>query len=375
MQSENLNCPAGQFSLVRPGTPQNSPLRAWDAADEYLITHIQSHYPTQSLMIMNDCFGALGTVLQKHTKIWISDSLCAKEALLQNTQNNDVIIDYSLEGSIALPSAAPTLVAYKIPKNTSFMEYQLTLLANKSTQEQAPITVLLSGMMKHLPQTLLKTLAKYGTLNRLPFVKKAMLVTLTILPSDDLKQLQYPTNATYHQTTIQAHANVFGRNKLDQGTELLLQHANKLPKANLVADLCCGTGIIGLHYAKRNANTRVDFYDESFSAKECVKAGIARNELNTPCQTIWADGLPNTLKEHYELILCNPPFHELHAVGDHIAWRLFKDAKRSLKTQGYFVVVGNRHLAYHNKLKKIFGNVTTIASNPKFVLLQSQVLF
>ena len=36
---------------------------------------------------------------------------------------------------------------------------------------------------------------------------------------------------------------------------------------------------------------------------------------------------------------------------------------------GELHVVGNRHLAYHAKLKKLFGNCTTRAGNGKFVVL------
>jgi 16S rRNA G1207 methylase RsmC len=32
-------------------------------------------------------------------------------------------------------------------------------------------------------------------------------------------------------------------------------------------------------------------------------------------------------------------------------------------------VVGNRHLDYPNKLKKLFGNVTKVATNQKFSIL------
>jgi 16S rRNA (guanine1207-N2)-methyltransferase len=38
---------------------------------------------------------------------------------------------------------------------------------------------------------------------------------------------------------------------------------------------------------------------------------------------------------------------------------------------GILHVVGNRHLGYHIKLKRLFGNCKTIASNGKFVILQA----
>ena len=72
-----------------------------------------------------------------------------------------------------------------------------------------------------------------------------------------------------------------------------------------------------------------------------------------------------------DLVLNNPPFHQQTSVGDTIAWQMFIDARKALKTSGELWVVGNRHLAYRAKLKKIFGNCEQVASNTKFVLLKA----
>jgi 16S rRNA G1207 methylase RsmC len=70
-------------------------------------------------------------------------------------------------------------------------------------------------------------------------------------------------------------------------------------------------------------------------------------------------------------VLINPPFHQQHSVGDAIAWKMFKDAQRVLVAGGELRLVGNRHLAYHAKLKKLFGNCETIAATTRFVILSS----
>ncbi|MGS0728793.1 class I SAM-dependent methyltransferase, partial [Shewanella sp. 0m-11] len=87
----------------------------------------------------------------------------------------------------------------------------------------------------------------------------------------------------------------------------------------------------------------------------------------------WDDCLTN-MSEGFrpDLVLCNPPFHQGEAITDHIAWQMFLDAFRRLKNGGILHVVGNRHLAYHVKLQRIFKNCTTVASNGKFVILQAQ---
>ena len=68
-------------------------------------------------------------------------------------------------------------------------------------------------------------------------------------------------------------------------------------------------------------------------------------------------------------MLNNPPFHVDQAVGDAIAWQMFSESRAALRHGGELWVVGNRHLAYHAKLKRLFGNCEVVASNSKFVVL------
>lgn len=48
---------------------------------------------------------------------------------------------------------------------------------------------------------------------------------------------------------------------------------------------------------------------------------------------------------------------------------MFTDSRDVLIKSGHLVVVGNRHLDYHIKLKKLFGGAKVLASDKKFVIL------
>jgi 16S rRNA G1207 methylase RsmC len=69
--------------------------------------------------------------------------------------------------------------------------------------------------------------------------------------------------------------------------------------------------------------------------------------------------------------LCNPPFHQETTIGDFIAWQMFVDARRALKTGGVLRVIGNSHLGYHLKLKRIFGKSKIIVSNERFMIVEA----
>ena len=83
------------------------------------------------------------------------------------------------------------------------------------------------------------------------------------------------------------------------------------------------------------------------------------------------DGLAEQPADSLDLVLCNPPFHQQQVVGDFLAWRMFQQARAALMTGGELWIVGNRHLGYHAKLKRLFRGVEQVAATPKFVVLRA----
>ncbi len=174
-------------------------------------------------------------------------------------------------------------------------------------------------------------------------------------------------------------ANVFARQQLDIGARFMLENLSKLTNMDnkTVIDLGCGNGVLGLHILNQNKKTKVVFTDESSmavaSAKQNVLANLAEKESQS--EFLVNNCLDEFTKQskfsEIDIVLCNPPFHQQNAITDHIAWQMFKDAKSVLQNGGQLFVVGNRHLDYPNKLKRLFGNATTVATNQKFSILSA----
>ncbi len=364
MLQDILHCPQGQYNLLRPGATQKQPLRAWDAADEYLIDTVYQSHAQQTFSIFNDQFGALGTVLHEQCSLWVSDSYCATQALELNCLHNKVNLPETV-----LPALSPwpensKLALMKLPKNLSYLQFLLyQCYTHKIT------TLLIAGMMKHLPKNILPLLMQYGEVERLPFKKKATVFKLKLKHANETP---YPKQNNFSDLKLISHANVFGRDKLDPGADFFINNIHLLPSCNKVSDLCCGSGILGIKYKQLNNQAQVDFFDESHMAVQSAEESWLQNNLDQQCSFQWDDGLSQQTDEKYDLILCNPPFHEQHTIGDHIAKRLFKDAKRCLNNDGSLIVVGNRHLAYTQTLKKYFKRVENIAHNSKFDLIECQ---
>ncbi|MCT7655968.1 methyltransferase [Oceanimonas sp. NS1] len=165
---------------------------------------------------------------------------------------------------------------------------------------------------------------------------------------------------------------MFSRASLDIGARFMLEH---LPanRPGRVIDLGCGNGVLGLMTLARNPQATVTFVDESHMAVESARLNVERNlpEAMERARFVVNNCLDGMGPDSADLVLCNPPFHQQQAITDHIAWQMMTDARRVLRRGGELLLVGNRHLDYHQKLKRLFGNQRVVASNRKFVILRA----
>jgi 16S rRNA (guanine1207-N2)-methyltransferase len=138
-----------------------------------------------------------------------------------------------------------------------------------------------------------------------------------------------------------------------------------------VVDLGCGNGVVGTAVALANPEAEVLFVDESFQAVASAQATYRANGVPGHAEFRVGDGLAGVASGSVDLVLNNPPFHSHQATTDATAWRMFTGARRVLRPGGELWVIGNRHLGYHVKLRKVFGNSQLVASDPKFVVLKA----
>ncbi|MBW2185303.1 MAG: methyltransferase [Deltaproteobacteria bacterium] len=181
-----------------------------------------------------------------------------------------------------------------------------------------------------------------------------------------------------YNVTVVNHANVFSRQKLDIGTRFFLENMPSDSSAKDVIDLGCGNGLLGVVYALKNPRAQLTFVDESYMAVASARTNyehaldMCDNGERGSAEFFVTDCLTDIETNSIDLILNNPPFHQNTAVGDHVAWQMFIESKKVLRNNGELWVIGNRHLGYHTKLKRLFGNCETVASNQKFVLLKAR---
>jgi 23S rRNA (guanine1835-N2)-methyltransferase len=371
---QTLKAPQATLELERFPRPQNETLRAWDAADVYLLEHLAEQDATGPMAILNEGFGALSLTLLEHHPTVITDSELTRLAIALNGDLNDCPFhNLDIRSCDESWPEMLALVLIKIPKTSALLEYQLHRLRSSVTSSTR---IIAAGMTRHIHTSTLKVFEKFIGPTRTSLArKKARLIFAEFDPS--LKPNPPNERMTYSLSTpdltMVAYPNVFSRGKLDRGTRMLLAHLPSVARGARVVDLGCGDGVIGLAMAKNQPQCILDFIDESHMAVASARENWSGNHMNPEhAHFIASDGLYDAEPSSVDLVLCNPPFHQGQAMGDHLAWRMFMQAKRVLRPGGELRIVGNRHLHYHEKLNRLFSNCTLVASDPKFVVLSAR---
>lgn len=369
-----LETPFARLELARYPQQKNSPLQAFNAADEYLLQrlHEQQLPDGARVLVINDGFGALALSLAGRYKVSsCSDSFLSMLGMERNAKANGVdagaIEQVSrtceLEGNFAA-------VLIQIPKTLALLEDQLAGLQGLLTADSLVVS---GAMIKHLPRAAGDLLERYiGPVQASLAVKKARLLQAQVsehpvLPIPDAGRYEL---AEYDLQLIN-HAGVFSRDGLDVGSRLLLQHLPENLDSKRVADLGCGNGVLALAAARLNPQAHFVLVDESHAAVRSARESWQLNLGERPVEILAGDGLYEVPAGSLDLVLCNPPFHQQQVMNDFLALRMFRQAHRALKPGGELLMVGNRHLGYHVKLRRWFAGVEQVAAHPKFVVLRA----
>ncbi len=372
--------PQGRFDLQRYPEIKNQPLQAWDAADLYILRHLDEAGCLSSdnrLLIMNDSFGALTTALAETKPQVMGDSYLAHKAIQQNLLNNRIDTEKITQlTSLDHLQGQYDTVLIKVPKTLALLEDQLYRLRTVCSEKTL---IVAAGMTKHIHTSTLKLFETIiGPTQTSLAWKKARLILAQREPNLTVGTSPYPDRYRLSQTDAAVegeyinHANVFSRQKLDIGSRFLLPCIPSSDRYQRIVDLACGNGVLGIRAAELNPQATVLFTDESYMAIESAKQNAMHLlDDSERCEFLVTDGMQGIEENSVDLIVNNPPFHQQNVVGDYIAWSMFRQAYRCLRKGGELYVVGNRHMAYHAKLKKLFGSFDNLSASKKFVVLRA----
>ena len=137
----------------------------------------------------------------------------------------------------------------------------------------------------------------------------------------------------------------------DSGTLLMLRHTD-LNKEDLVLDLGCGYGLVGIYAASIIPPSQVYMTDIDPTAVLISTENLAVNGING-VTVLQSDGYDAIDKNNFTVILSNPPYHTDFSVAKTFIEKGFN----RLAIGGRMYMVTKRKDWYKNKLISVFGGV------------------
>ncbi|MET0694177.1 MAG: methyltransferase, partial [Propionibacteriaceae bacterium] len=161
---------------------------------------------------------------------------------------------------------------------------------------------------------------------------------------------------------------------VDLGTRFLTGFLSQVPPAaHAVVDLGCGTGVLATLAARHLPNAHVRAVDDSRAACASAAATATANGVGERVSVTRADLLSGVADASVDLVLCNPPFHRGTARDSDVAFAMFADARRALRSGGELWTVYNSHLPYLSTLRRVVGQTSVIGQNPSYLVTRSRV--
>lgn len=197
-------------------------------------------------------------------------------------------------------------------------------------------------------------------------------LTLEETPATQLDDKDYselrPT-LTINGISYLSKPGLFGWNKIDKGSQLLIDsfspRIESLQAPLRLLDLGCGYGFLTLASADWPATYRCAT-DNNCAAIRTSQANFELAGLNVD---VVAADCANTIVQHFDLILCNPPFHQGFSVDGGLTDKFLASISRLLSENGTAVLVVNQFLPLERKAKELNFSTENLASDGSFKVI------
>lgn len=223
---------------------------------------------------------------------------------------------------------------------------------------------------------------KDGSLYTARLVKKNIYSSTAKLDDQDYSLLRMneilPHYADVEQNSFKffTKPGLFGWNKIDLGSELLIQHLHLLPLAELASQTCldlgCGYGYITLAAAQNKQCNTIKSWtmtDNNAAALMAAKKNLLSAGLNG--EVIAAD-CASEIHETFDLILSNPPFHQGFSADADLTEKFVRSTSRLLAKRGIAFFVVNQFVPLETKASAYFSHISLMHKEAGFKLISLQ---
>lgn len=192
------------------------------------------------------------------------------------------------------------------------------------------------------------------------------------LPQDSDIYHQIQTIGTWEDQPIYSKPGVYGWDKIDAGSALLIEQLKKEESiwqhSDSMLDLGCGYGFLTLASGWLPCTRRVAT-DNNAGALACMSKNA--RAWNLPVEIVAADK-GDQVSGKFDLVLCNPPFHRGFDVDRDLTREFLLAAKNKLNANGTAVFVVNSFITLEKKLSGLFSRTKLLADNRQFKVLALQ---
>jgi 16S rRNA (guanine1207-N2)-methyltransferase len=163
---------------------------------------------------------------------------------------------------------------------------------------------------------------------------------------------------------------IFAWNRLDEGSLYLLEQLQTMQTGKVQSglDLGCGHGLLALALLQAGCN-RVVATDNNAAAVKACTHNLALHAGTAETSVIAAD-CASGIEERFDLILCNPPFHQGFSVEQDLTDRFLQATRRLLKRRGTALFVVNSFIPLERKAADLFGTVQLLVDNRRYKVLR-----
>ncbi len=161
---------------------------------------------------------------------------------------------------------------------------------------------------------------------------------------------------------------VFSKNRVDFGTNVLLNSLEDLSNITSVLDVGCGIGTIGIAIGKKYKHLHVDMIDVNERAISLTNKNINNNKISNA--KVYLSNLYTNVNNKYDMIISNPPIR----AGKKIVHGVVEEGYNYLNSNGFIYIVIQKKQGAESmkkKMEEVFNNVEVINKENGYYILKA----
>ena len=183
--------------------------------------------------------------------------------------------------------------------------------------------------------------------------------------SDDIHTFAYTFRG--HTLKFETNSGVFSKERVDFGTNVLLNSLPSLDDTKSVLDVGCGVGIIGICIKKAYPNTSLTMVDINERCIELTNKNLGENTIKAE---VYLSDMYEKVEGLFDLILSNPPIR----AGKAKVFEVVDGAYKHLNDKGSLICViqkkqGAESLIKH--MEEVFGNFEILNKEKGYYIIKS----